>query len=76
MNLWIPLILGVGNLLSRSSFKLSLTDINGVFLFNWQDISPLESLSLLIVGTVMLVPVILTYSAYVFWVSRSSSYPN
>ena len=42
----------------------------------WQVAAPPESLSFLLVGTVVLVPVILGYTAYSYWVFRGKTDPD
>ncbi|MDD9926705.1 MAG: cytochrome d ubiquinol oxidase subunit II, partial [Rhodospirillaceae bacterium] len=42
----------------------------------WQAAAPSESLSFLLVGAVVLVPMILAYTAYSYWVFRGKTDPD
>jgi cytochrome d ubiquinol oxidase subunit II len=42
----------------------------------WQAAAPDESLSFLIVGTAILIPVIVAYTAYSYWVFRGKTDPK
>jgi cytochrome d ubiquinol oxidase subunit II len=42
----------------------------------WQAAAPDESLAFALVGTVILIPIILAYTAYAYWVFRGKMDPN